>query len=114
MRLTLTAKLTAIVLALDAFVVPFIALAAWGLGRLDPWAAFGGGAALFLVALTAAGLAMRRPWAVWIGWLVQLALIAAGLVMTPVYVLGAGSLVLWVWCLWRGAKADQPAREGQS
>ncbi len=103
----LTPKLLAIVLGIDAFVVMFAGIAAFGLKRLEPVAAFGGGAVFFVVCVLAAGLVMRRRWAVWLGWLIQVALIASGLIVWPMYVLGAGSLALWVWCLWRGAKADR-------
>jgi len=112
--MTLTAKLTGIVLALDACIIPFIGLTAWGLGRLDPWPAFGGAAVAFVLVLLIAVLVMRRPRMLWLGWLVQLGLIATGLLLGAMYVLGAGSLLLWVWCLWRGAKADQPVQEEHS
>lgn len=106
----LTAKLAAIVLGLDAFVVVFAALAAFGLRRLDPAAAFGGAAAFIVVCLVGAGLVRRAlPAALAIGWLAQVALIACGLLLTPMYFVGGGSLLLWVWCLWRGARADRPA-----
>jgi len=106
----LTPKLLAITLVLDACVILFAGLAAFGLKRLDPGVAFGGGAAAFVVCLLVAGLVMRRrSWAIWLGWLIQFALIASGLILSPMYLLGAGSLALWVWCLWRGGKADRAA-----
>jgi len=106
-RNLLTPKLLAIALGLDVFLVVFAALTAFGLRRLDPALAFGGGGALVLLCLIAAAFVRKAAWAVWLGWLIQLALIASGLLLAPMYLLGGASLILWVWCLWRGAKADR-------
>ncbi len=106
-RNLLTPKLVAIVLGLDAFVVIFPTLAAFGLKRLEPALAFGGGAAFFVICVLLAGLARKHAWVVWAGWLVQAALVAMGALLLPMYIVGGLSLILWVWCLWRGSKADR-------
>jgi hypothetical protein len=115
-RNLLTPKLVAVALGVDAVVVFFIALTAYGLGWLSPGVAFGVGGALFLLALLGAGLVRRRAaLAVGIGWLVQLVLVGGGIALLWVdpasawglLFLAAASLALWVWCLWRGAKTDR-------
>ena len=110
----LTPKLVAIVLALDAFVIIFPTLAAFGLKRLEPWLAFGGGAVFFVICVLLAGLARKHAWVVWAGWVVQLALVAMGVLLLPMYIVGGLSLILWVWCLWRGAKVDRAPLPAQA
>jgi len=113
---TLTQKLVAIVLGIDVFVVLFAALAAFGLHWLVPGAAFGIGGGLIVLCLLGVGLVRRRPAvALGIGWLVQAVLVAGGIALLfrdpasgiTLLILAGGSLLLWVWCLWRGSKADR-------
>src|SRR5690606_10207803 len=103
----LTPKLLAIVLVLDIFVVFFAALTAFGLSVLTPAVAFGGGVAAIVLCILAAGLLRRGPIGAWLGSLIQLGLVATGFLLSPMFLVGAGSLLLWVWCLWRGAKTDR-------
>lgn len=111
-RNLLTPKLLAVVLGLDAFLYFFAAMASFGLDRLPPLAAFGGGAAAIAACVLAAGLVRRTVWGVVLGWVLQVGLVALGFVLAPMFVIGAGFLLLWVWCLWRGAKADRAPLEG--
>ncbi|HWL01874.1 MAG TPA: DUF4233 domain-containing protein [Microbacteriaceae bacterium] len=115
-RNLLTPKLVAIVLGLDVFLVIFVAFAAFGLRWLEPGAAFGIGGALIVLCLLGAGLVRRRATlAVGIGWLVQAVLVAGGIALlfrdpaggVTLLLVAGGSLALWVWCLWRGAKTDR-------
>lgn len=115
-RNLLTPKLVAIMLGLDVFLVLFVAFAAFGLRWLEPGAAFGIGGALVILCLLGAGLVRRRPAAaLGIGWLVQAVLVVGGIALlfrdvaagVTLLLVAGGSLVLWVWCLWRGAKTDR-------
>ena len=115
-RNLLTPKLVAIALGVDAVVVFFVALTAFGLGWLTPGVALGVGGALVILSVLAAGLVRRRAsLAIGIGWLVQAVLVGGGIALLWVDPASAGgliflavaSLALWVWCLWRGAKTDR-------
>lgn len=115
---SVTSSLLSIVLGLEGVVLFFVALAAFGLKRLDPATAFIGGAALMLIYFLAAGLVRRAQWAQWLGWVLQIVLLATGFVLTPMFVIGALFVGLWVWCWIRGhgidrAKAAQPTPDPQ-
>ena len=56
------------------------------------------GVGLAVLCFLAAGL-MRRPWGVTLGWLIQVATFAAGLVVPAMVVVGFIFLVLWVGSL---------------
>lgn len=107
-RNLLTPKLVAIVFGIDVFIVLFAALAAFGLQRLHPAVALGGGAALIVVCLLAAAMVRRRlAVSIAIGWVLHVGFIVSGLLLMPMYLIGGGAMILWVWCLWRGAKSDR-------
>lgn len=101
----LTRRFAVTVLAAEAVVLFFFALTA---GRLRPddaapiaiVSAFGAAAALALCPL------VRHHWALWTGRVLQVALIAAGLVIPIMYVIGAIFAVLWFTALRLAAKAE--------
>lgn len=102
-------SLLSIVLGLEAFVVFFIALTVYGLKSVPPAVAFGGGAALIVVFLAAAYL-VRYPWGVWLGWLLQLALIALGFLTPVLFAVGAIFVAIWVYCFITGRRLDARKR----
>ncbi len=104
-RRSATESLLAIALALEATVVFFLALTAYGLRVLPPVAAFGGGAALILVLILATRL-VRWPWGVWLGWVLQAVLIGLGILLPIMYAIGAGFAALWVFCFVKGRQLD--------
>ena len=69
-------SLASIVLATEAVVVILAALVVFGLKQLPPGVALGGGAALLVLIVLAAGLARYRA-GIALGWVVQAALLAA-------------------------------------
>jgi hypothetical protein len=102
---SVTELLLSIVLALEAVLVFFVALVVYGLDALPPAQAFGGGAALIVVLLLTSRL-LRYRWAIAIGWLVQLVLIATGVLVPLMYFVAAVFLALWIFCFVRGRSID--------
>ena len=105
-----TESLLSIVLLLEAVLLFFVTLALFGLKILPPAVAFGGGAA-FVVVILITIQALRWPAGVALGWVVQAALIALGILTPVMYVVGAGFAVFWIWCFVRGRQIDRTRRE---
>lgn len=98
-------SLLSIVLGLEAVLMFFATVTAFGLREVSAPVAFGGGAAFFVLFLTAAWL-VRYPAGLWLGWFLQAALIATGIVMTLMYFIGAGFAALWIYCFITGRRLD--------
>ena len=101
-----TESLLSIVLMLEAFLVFFTALTAFGLDLLPAGAALGGGAAV-IVLLALDGRLVRYDWGIWLGWVLQFGLIALGLLLPLMYLIGAGFFALWIFCLIKGRSIDR-------
>jgi uncharacterized membrane protein len=101
-----TESLLSIVLLLEAILVFFIAITAFGLRVLPAAAAFGGGAALF-VALLAIGRLVRYDWGVWLGWVAQATLLSIGLLLPLMWFIGAVFVALWTYCFITGRRLDR-------
>jgi hypothetical protein len=102
---SLTESLLTIVLGLEAVLVFFIALTVFGLHALGPAQAFGGGAALALV-LIAATRVMRYSWGVWIGWALQVVILATGFILPALFIAAAFFIAMWIYCFIRGRQVD--------
>lgn len=98
--------LLSIVLALEAVLVFFVTLAVYGLRALDPVPAFVGGAVL-IVALLVATQALRYPWGSWLGWALQVVLLATGVLLPAMYIVAAVFVAIWVYCFVRGGQIDR-------
>lgn len=101
-----TESLLSIVLMLEAFLVFFAALTAFGTDLLPAGVALGGGAA-FIVLLALDGRLVRYDWGVWFGWVLQGGLIALGFLLPLMFLIGAGFLALWIYCFVRGRSIDR-------
>lgn len=101
-----TESLLSIVLALEAILVFFVMLTAFGLKALPPAAAFGGGAALIVV-LVVTGRLVRYRWGVWLGWLLQAVLVATGILLPVMYFIGLGFAAIWIFCFVKGGQLDR-------
>jgi hypothetical protein len=101
-----TESLLSITLALEGCLVFFAALAAFALKVVEPAVALGGGA-LFIALLAVCGRLLRNPIGVWLGWVLQFALIAVGILLPLMYVIGAGFLALWIFCFVKGRSLDR-------
>lgn len=109
---TMTPRLLAAALALEAIVVFFAALTAVGLsdgtGPARSTLLIGGG--VLAVVFFAAAAVVRRPGGVAIGWALQLVLIATGLVVTAMFFVGALFTLMWLWFLRLGHRVDADRR----
>ena len=99
-------SLLSIVLGLEAVLMFFVTLTAFGLKALPPVAAFVGGGALLLLLVLTAGL-LRYRWGVWLGWVLQAVLIATGILLPIMFLIGAGFAGLWVYCFIKGRDIDR-------
>ena len=99
-------SLLSIVLALEAMLVFFVSLTVFGLRVLPALIALGGGT-LLIVILLMAGRALRYPWGIWVGWVLQAVLIATGMLLPVMYVVGAVFVAIWVYCFVRGRQIDR-------
>ena len=98
--------LAASVLVAEAFVIFFATLVAKDLSDVEGstvWLVGLGGA---LAALAVAGL-LRRPWGYVLGSLLQVLVIAAGLVVPVMFFLGAVFAALWGLAILLGRRAEQ-------
>lgn len=105
-RRSATVSLLTIVLALDALLVFFVMMAVFGLHLLPPGVVFGAGITLIVV-LAATGRVMSKPWGIWVGHALQLVLISLGVILTPMYIVGAIFAALWVYCFVTGQRLDR-------
>ena len=106
---TATESLLAIALGLEACVVFFGTLTAFGLKALPPVPAFVGGGVLLLL-LVVATRVVRFAWGQRLGWALQLVLIASGILLPVMYVVGAGFAAIWVFCFVKGRQLDAARR----
>ena len=109
-RRSTTESLLSIVLLLEAILLFFVTLVLFGLKTVSPPIAFGGGAA-FVVVILLTILLLRRPIGIAIGWVIQVGLIALGLLNPVMYVVGAGFAAFWIWCFVRGRQIDRSRRD---
>ena len=103
-------SLLSIVLGLEAALMFFVTVTAFGLKVLPAAVAWGGGAVLLIVFLLVAR-AVRHSWGVWLGWLLQAVLIALGFLMPLMFFIGAGFLALWIYCFVVGRRLDARKRQ---
>jgi hypothetical protein len=103
----------ATILVLEAFVVGFAALVAFGLRAADPAVIWGlsGGLALSLV--LAAGV-LGRPGGYVVGSVLQVAVLAAGVVVPMMWVVGGVFVLLWIVGLRLGGRIDRERSEREA
>jgi hypothetical protein len=98
--------LLSIVLGLEVALIFFIALTVFGLDLLPPVVAFGGGIA-FMAVLVVAAACLRFVWGEWLGWALQVALVALGFLLPALFVSGAIFVAIWVYCFIMGRRIDR-------
>lgn len=101
-----TESLLSITLALEAFLLFFASLTAFALDIVAPAIALGGGAA-FIVLLVLCARLVRYGYGVWLGWVLQGALIATGILLPLMFIIGGGFLALWIFCFVKGRSLDR-------
>lgn len=106
----MTRRFLAVVIASQGLVIFFGALVAHTLAAAEhhrsPVALLWIGIVLAILSILAAGT-VRRPWGVTLGWLIQLATLASGVVVHTMYLVGVLFLALWITALYQGAKMDR-------
>ncbi len=101
------ALFTATLLFSESLVVLFAGLVGYGLRLLPVPTLLWGGGALALWAIVAGVLVRRSPRVGYVlGSLLQLALVATGVVLGMMYAVGAVFAVLWLVCLRVGGQVD--------
>ncbi len=106
------ARLAATCLALEAFLVFFATLAASAVSDLPDRTVWVGGGVLTLVCLLTAGV-VRRPGGIAVGWVVQALVVATGLVLPAMVVLGLVFAGLYGWFVVLGGRIDRERAAGQ-
>ncbi|CAN5339626.1 hypothetical protein BH09ACT2_BH09ACT2_14830 [soil metagenome] len=99
-------SLLSIALLLEAVLVFFVVMVAFGLQVLATPVVFGGGAVLVVLLLVAGRLAGRAI-GVWLGWALQVALIALGILLPLMYFIGAIFAAIWIYCFVTGRRLDR-------
>ena len=108
-----TESLLSITLALEAILVFFVTLTAFGLKALEPVPAFVGGAVL-IVLLVLTGRLVAYPWGVWLAWVLQAVLIATGFLIPIMFFIGAGFAGLFIFCFVKGRQLDRAKADYRS
>jgi len=101
-----TESLLSITLLLEAILIFFVVMVAFGLQVLPVGVVFGGGAVLVVLLLLAGRLA-RNAVGVWLGWGLQVALLALGVLLPLMYFIGALFLGIWIYCFVTGRRLDR-------
>ncbi|MDR6970363.1 DUF4233 domain-containing protein [Leifsonia shinshuensis] len=105
--------LGSIVLGFELLVVFLGALVLFGLHSLPAWLALGGGAALIVLMIIAIGL-LRNTAGVVLGWIVQLVVVAAGILVPAFFIVGAIFTAMWAYCMIAAARIDRNNRAAAS
>jgi len=103
---SLRESLGSIVLGFELLVVFLGALVLFGLKSLPAAVALGGGAALIVLMILAIAL-LRNTVGVVLGWIVQLVLVAAGLLVPAFFIVGAIFTAMWAYCMIAAARIDR-------
>ncbi|WP_061964336.1 DUF4233 domain-containing protein [Demequina aurantiaca] len=110
-----TLTFTQAVLGLQALAALFATLVTWGLSRttevsLTAGWIWGGGTVLMVALFYVAGKQKER-WGRVAGWILQIPMIAAGVILPAIAVIGVMFLVLWIMGLRIGGRIDRERAE---
>jgi hypothetical protein len=98
--------LASIVLSFEAIVVFFATLAAFGLKVAEPQLVWGVGLGVsILLILTPAVL--NQKWGYYLGWLLQLVVLASGFWVWGMFIIGVILMGMWIWALIAGGTIDR-------
>ncbi len=104
--------IAAAILVFEGLVVFFATLVARTLSDVDHATLWAVGATLAVACLVAAGL-LGRPWGYAVGTVLQVAVIAAGLVVPAMFFLGLVFAGLWGLALYLGRRVARLQREAE-
>jgi Protein of unknown function (DUF4233) len=100
-------RLCGTVLGMEAVIALLAIVPAKVLGHASAGTAAAVCGAVALVAILLAGFVGRRPWALYAGSVFQLAVIACGVLLPTMYVLGAIFAALWFTGIWLARKWER-------
>lgn len=84
----------------------FVSLAVFRFDVLPAGVALAGGAAV-IVLLLVVGRLVRFRFGVWLGWALQVGLIATGFLLPLMFFIGAGFAAIWIYCYITGTRLDR-------
>lgn len=93
-------------LALQALVLFFATLVAYGLADLPRAAVWSVGIGLAVACILVIGL-LRFEWGYWFGWVIQVFVLIAAIWMPALAIIGAVFLGIWFWGEHAGKKIDR-------
>jgi hypothetical protein len=100
-------RLCGTVLAMEAVIALLTIVPAKVLGHASGGTAAAVCGAVALVAIVLSGFVGKRPWALYAGSVLQLAVIATGVLLPVMYVLGAIFAALWFTGIWLARKWER-------
>ncbi|WP_231727767.1 MULTISPECIES: DUF4233 domain-containing protein [unclassified Rathayibacter] len=106
---TVRESLGSIVLGFETVIVFLATLVAFGLKAGDPVVVLVGGGVVCLAMIATLGL-LNRPVGFRIGWALQFVIVASGLIVPIMFVIGAAFVALWTYCMVTGARLDAQGR----
>jgi hypothetical protein len=105
---TILRRLLSSVLVFEAIILVLAVPVAVTIEHLHHGVAFGVGGGLAVIAVLLAGVVGRRRWALTAGTILQFVIIAAGVAVPALYVLGVVFCVLWFTGIYLADKLEQP------
>lgn len=106
---TVRESLGSIVLGFEAVIVFLATLVGFGLKAADPVVVLVSGAVLCLALVATVGL-LNRLVGFRVGWVLQFVIVASGLLVPIMYVIGAAFVALWTYCMVTGTRLDAQTR----
>ena len=100
-------RLCGTVLAMEAVIALLAIVPAKVLGHTSAGTAAAVCGAVALIAIVLSGVVGKRPWALYAGSVFQLAVIACGVLLPTMYVLGAIFAALWFTGIWLARKWER-------
>ena len=105
-RQSVQQSLGSIVLGFELIVVFLAALVAFGLKALPGPQALIGGGVLCLIVVVTLGL-LRYRWGIIVGWVVQGVIVATGIFVPSMFIIGALFAGMWVYAMIAGSRIDR-------
>jgi hypothetical protein len=100
-------RLCGTVLAMEAVIALLAIVPAKVLGHTGGGTAAAVCGAVALVAIVLSGVVGKRPWALYAGSVFQLAVVATGVLLPAMYVIGGIFVVLWFTGIWLARKWER-------
>lgn len=106
---TVRESLGSIVLGFEAVIVFLATLVGFGLKVAEPVVVLVSGAVLCLALVATVGL-LNRLVGFRVGWVLQFVIVASGLLVPIMYVIGGAFVALWTYCMVTGTRLDAQTR----